>query len=185
MTGTLSFDPQRLRPLPEAPGDPLPGVRDPRTALRATPVLGGPRRVFPVLGGSPVADTFGAARADVAFHHGDDLFGRLGQPVVAVADGIVFSVGWNRVGGLRLWLRDAEGNEFYYAHLSGYPAGIRNGVPVKAGQPIGYMGDTGDAEGTPTHLHFEVHPAAYLRLGYDGAVDPTGYLDQWRVEPAS
>ena len=41
---------------------------------------------------------------------------------------------------------------------------------------IGFMGDTGDAEGTPTHLHFEVHPVSLLFLGYDGAVDPTPYL---------
>ena len=42
------------------------------------------------------------------------------------------------------------------------------------------MGHTGDAEGTPVHLHFEVHPVSLLYLGYDGAVDPTPYLDAWR-----
>ena len=42
------------------------------------------------------------------------------------------------------------------------------------------MGDTGDAEGTPYHLHFEVHPVSLLYLGYDGAVDPTPYLDAWK-----
>ncbi len=185
IAGSLTLDPLRLDALPQAPGAAFPGVRDTGTPLRSTPALGGLRRVFPVLGGSAVVDTFGAARADVNFHHGDDLFGQLGQPVVAVAHGVVFSVGWNRVGGLRLWLRDAQGNEFYYAHLSGYPPGIHNGVLVEAGQPVGYMGDTGDAEGTPTHLHFEVHPVAFLRLGYDGAVDPTTYLDAWRVEGTS
>ena len=41
------------------------------------------------------------------------------------------------------------------------------------------MGNTGDAEGTPYHLHFEVHPVSLLYLGYDGAVDPTPYLDAW------
>ena len=41
------------------------------------------------------------------------------------------------------------------------------------------MGNTGDAEGTPVHLHFEMHPVSFLYLGYDGAVDPTPYLDAW------
>ena len=43
----------------------------------------------------------------MTYHHGDDIFGQLGQPLVAVADGTVFSVGWNKVGGNRLWLLDA------------------------------------------------------------------------------
>ena len=51
---------------------------------------------------------------------------------------------------------------------------------MKAGQVIGFMGNTGDAEGTPVHLHFEIHPVSLLYLGYDGAVDPTAYLDAWK-----
>jgi hypothetical protein len=42
------------------------------------------------------------------------------------------------------------------------------------------MGRTGDAEGTPVHLHFEIHPVSLLYLGYDGAVDPTRYLQAWQ-----
>ena len=45
---------------------------------------------------------------------------------------------------------------------------------------LGFVGHTGDAEGTPYHLHFEVHPVALLGLGYDGAVNPTPYLDAWQ-----
>ena len=55
-----------------------------------------------------------------------------------------------------------------------------NGAIVNAGDVLGFVGDTGDAEGTPYHLHFEVHPAGLLQRGYDGAVDPTKYLDAWR-----
>ena len=97
--------------------------------------------------------------------------------------GSVFSVGWNAVGGWRLWLRDARGNEFYYAHLSAYSPFAVDGAAVRAGDVLGYVGDTGDAEGTPPHLHFEIHPVRLLGRGYDGAVDPTTYLDRWRRAP--
>ena len=91
----------------------------------------------------------------------------------------MFSVGWNRIGGWRLWLRDDKGNEFYYAHLSAYSPLAVNGAIVQAGDVLGFVGNTGDAQGTPFHLHFEVHPVGLLGLGYDGAVDPTSYLLGW------
>ena len=140
--------------------------------------------VFPVYGPHDFADTFGGYRGDVPgnWHHGDDIFAPLGAPVLACADGTVFSVGWNDVGGNRLWLRDGQGNEFYYAHLSAYSPAARNGHRVKAGEVVGFVGNTGDAEGTAYHLHFEVHPVAYLALGYDGAVDPTPYLLAWQQQ---
>ena len=138
--------------------------------------------VFPVYGPEvSFSDTFGAFRGDVPgnWHHGDDIFAPLGAPVLACADGTVFSVGWNDVGGNRLWLRDGEGNEFYYAHLSAYSPAARNGKRVRAGEVVGFVGNTGDAQATPYHLHFEVHPVSLLALGYDGAVDPTPYLSAW------
>jgi murein DD-endopeptidase MepM/ murein hydrolase activator NlpD len=178
--------------LPVAPSGPtttgaLPGVPGRRggagigTPPGATPKLGGSRYVFPVYGHSSYIDTFGALRGDVSgsWHHGDDIFAALGTPLLAVADGTVFAVGWNRVGGWRLWLRDDEGNEFYYAHLSAYSPLAVTGAIVQAGDVLGFVGSTGDAEGTPSHLHFEIHPAGLLGLGYDGAVDPTSYLNGW------
>jgi murein DD-endopeptidase MepM/ murein hydrolase activator NlpD len=138
--------------------------------------------VFPVYGPSSYGDTYGAFRGDVAgnWHHGDDIFASLGAPILACADGIVFSVGWNDVGGNRLWLRDQQGNEFYYAHLSAFTPLAQNGRVVKAGDVLGFVGNSGDAQGTPTHLHFEVHPFSLLFMGYDGAVNPTPYLDAWK-----
>jgi murein DD-endopeptidase MepM/ murein hydrolase activator NlpD len=143
------------------------------------PLDGGPY-VFPVFGDFAYGDTYGDPRPDVTYHHGDDIFGELGQPLVAVADGTVFSVGWNKIGGNRLWLRDHQGNAFYYAHLAAFSTLVFNGARVRAGQVVGFMGNTGDAEPATTHLHFEVHPVSLLYLGYDGAVDPTSYLDAWR-----
>jgi len=176
-------------PLP-APGEPLNGGQTHRrnglpvrtTIPDVTPRLTAGRYVFPVYGPSAYGDSFGAPRGDVSggWHHGDDIFAPLGAPVLAVADGTVFSVGWNEIGGWRLWLRDTEGNEFYYAHLSAYTALAVNGRHVHAGDVLGFVGNTGDAATTPFHLHFEVHPVSLLFLGYDGAVNPTKYLDAWK-----
>jgi murein DD-endopeptidase MepM/ murein hydrolase activator NlpD len=156
-----------------------PLVRPP-TGLQPRLTAGG--YVFPVYGPAQFGDSFGAFRGDVSgnWHHGDDIFAPLGAPIVACANGIVFSVGWNDVGGNRLWLRDDQGNEFYFAHLSAFTPLAKNGMRVRAGEMLGFVGNTGDAQGTPTHLHFEVHPSSLIFMGYDGAVDPTPYLDAWR-----
>jgi hypothetical protein len=164
------------RPFAALPHEPDGGV--PLTVT--PPLLGGPY-TFPVAGDVSFGDTYGANRSDVpgGWHHGDDIFSPLGQPVLAVATGRVYSVGWNRVGGWRLWLRDSQGNRYYYAHLSGYTKFGRNGMHVKAGQQLAFIGNTGDAFTTPHHLHFEIHPAGLLYLHYGGAVDPTTYLEKW------
>ncbi|HVW88528.1 MAG TPA: M23 family metallopeptidase, partial [Gaiellaceae bacterium] len=96
------------------------------------PKLTAKRYVFPVYGATDYVDTFGAGRNDVSgdYHHGDDIFGTLGQPLVACTDGIVFSVGWNKVGGNRLWILDSQGNQFYYAHLSAFSTAAVNGAHV-------------------------------------------------------
>ena len=144
-----------------------------------TPELTAGPYVFPVYGSSTYADLYGSTRQGLAYQHGTDLFGELGQPLVAVSAGRLYSVGWNHSSGNRLWLRDRQGNEFLYSHLSAFSLLARNGAHVHAGQVIGFMGDTGDLQGEPTHVHFEVHPVSMLSLGPDGAVDPTTYLRSW------
>jgi murein DD-endopeptidase MepM/ murein hydrolase activator NlpD len=149
--------------------------------LKVTPPLGQRDYTFPVVGPSNYIDTYGAFRGDVPgkWHHGDDIFAPLGTPVVAVASGTINRVGWEKVGGWRLWVRDSVGDEFYYAHLSGYaPTDLRTNR-IRAGEVIGFIGNTGDAFTTSPHLHFEIHPRPLLHLGYDGAVDPTTYLNGW------
>jgi murein DD-endopeptidase MepM/ murein hydrolase activator NlpD len=137
--------------------------------------------VFPVYGAASFSNTFNAPRATTGWHHGEDIFAPLGAPVLAVANGIVYSVGWNDVGGLRFWLQDLAGNEFYYAHLSAFSPLAINGAQVRAGDVIGFVGNTGDAEHTPYHLHFEIHPVSLLYRGYDGsAVPPYPYLTAWK-----
>jgi murein DD-endopeptidase MepM/ murein hydrolase activator NlpD len=168
-------------PASKAP-EPAPGFPPVREPPAVTPKLTAGGYVFPVYGPSSFTNTFGAPRGDISggWHHGDDIFAPLGAPILAVASGTVFSVGWNEVGGNRLWLRDGQGNLFYYAHLSAFSPLAVNGNKVNAGDVLGFVGNTGDAQGTPFHLHFEIHPVGLLGLGYDGAVDPTTYLLAWK-----
>jgi murein DD-endopeptidase MepM/ murein hydrolase activator NlpD len=177
-TPTTSTTKGKKPPEPKSTG--LPPVLS--KPLDVTPKQSGEGYVFPVYGESSYSDTYGGARGDVSggWHHGDDIFAQLGAPILAVAHGTVFSVGWNKIGGWRLWLRDDRGWEYYYAHLSAYSPLAVNGAVVNAGDVLGFVGNTGDAQGTPFHLHFEVHPVQLLVLGYDGAVDPTKYLDAWK-----
>jgi murein DD-endopeptidase MepM/ murein hydrolase activator NlpD len=138
--------------------------------------------VFPVYGPASFGDSFGAPRGAYVggWHHGEDIFGPANAPILAVADGTIFSVGWNQYGGWRLWLRDRLGNQFYYAHLSAYSPLAVDGREVRAGDVIGFMGTTGDAEFSPPHLHFEIHPVQLLALDYDGVVAPYPFLIAWR-----
>ena len=63
---------------------------------------------------------------------------------------------WNTIGGYRFWLFDKYGNAFYHAHLSAFAPLAQDGARVHQGDVIGFVGHTGDAQGTPDHLHFEV-----------------------------
>jgi murein DD-endopeptidase MepM/ murein hydrolase activator NlpD len=174
-------------PVPPPPGatpKPPPIVENPPRGVKPELTNGG--YVFPVYGPASFTDDFRAGRADTGWHHGNDIFAALGAPVLAVSDGTLFLVGWNPIGGNRLWVRDESGNEFYYAHLAAYSPIAREGARVEAGDVIGFVGATGDAVGTPPHLHFEVHPQQLLWMGYDGVVDPYPYLLAWqRLEDAS
>jgi murein DD-endopeptidase MepM/ murein hydrolase activator NlpD len=187
-TPAPTADPPTPKPPPRGPrakptAPPEPGVLPPvirRPPAGVEPKLTPGRYVFPVYGQSSFTNTFGAPRASTGWHHGEDIFAPLGAPILAVTDGVVYSVGWNDVGGYRLWLRDRFGNQFYYAHLSAFSPLAANNAQVRAGDVIGFMGNSGDAQGTPYHVHFEFHPVGLLSYGYDGVVSPYSYLVAWR-----
>jgi murein DD-endopeptidase MepM/ murein hydrolase activator NlpD len=144
-----------------------------RKAPKVRERLTGQRYAFPVYGDARVADDFGAAR-QIGAHQGNDVFARFGAPVLAVADGFVEKVGTLPISGNRLWLRTAAGDEFFYAHLSAFSPDAVNGRRVKAGTVLGFTGNTGDAEPTPPHVHFEIHP------GGKDAIDPHAILLAWQ-----
>jgi murein DD-endopeptidase MepM/ murein hydrolase activator NlpD len=114
--------------------------------------------VFPVGGPHDFIDSWGFPRAEGRSHQGADIFAERGTPLLAVEDGVLARVGNDRLGGIKLWLVGESGTHYYYAHLDGYALGVADGVVVDAGDVVGYVGDTGDAQGTPTHLHFQLHP---------------------------
>lgn len=117
--------------------------------------------VFPVMPPYSYIDSWGAPRmkgtAYAHPHEGVDIMALAWSKVLAIESGTISKMGTNTLGGISLWLRGDSGTEYYYAHLYGYAKGLRKGDRVVAGQHIGYIGDTGNAKGTP-HLHFEMHP---------------------------
>ena len=132
------------------------------TALGAgkTVALGGV--TFPVSGPRRYGDTFGAPRMEgtqfAHAHEGVDIFAPAGAPVVAFERGVIAAMGTDVLGGTKLWLVGKTGIRYYYAHLQGFAPGLANNQVVEAGQTLGFVGDTGNAAGSPHHLHFEIHP---------------------------
>jgi murein DD-endopeptidase MepM/ murein hydrolase activator NlpD len=92
------------------------------------------------------------------FHQGTDIMAPRGTPLVACERGVLTRIGTDVLGGNKLWIIGASGTTYYYAHLDSYAPGLTDGMVVEAGQLVGFVGNTGDAQGGATHLHFEVHP---------------------------
>jgi murein DD-endopeptidase MepM/ murein hydrolase activator NlpD len=161
---------------PEPAATAEPAERAEPAKPRITPVqrLARGRFVFPVYGNARVADDFGAAR-QIGAHEGNDIFAPFGSPVLAVADGKLNRVGTLPISGNRLWLKTERGDSFFYAHMSAFAPEAVNGRAVKAGTLLGFVGNTGDAEPTPPHLHFEIHP------GDRKAIDPHAVLAAWET----
>ena len=131
--------------------------------------------VFPVQGGTTYSNDWGAPRSGGRRHKGNDIFGFKGQPVVSATDGTVVRIGLdgtNALSGNYLVVEDQDGWETLYIHLNNdtpgtddnlnpldraFAPGVEVGTKVRAGQVIGYLGDSGNAEAIAPQLHFEVH----------------------------
>jgi murein DD-endopeptidase MepM/ murein hydrolase activator NlpD len=115
--------------------------------------FGSPTWVCPVQGPVAFADTWGAPRSGGRVHQGVDMIGERGLPVVAVVDGFA-QQNVNELGGNTVLFTGTDGNKYYYAHLDSWA----NLGQVTAGTVIGYLGQTGNAQFSVPHLHFEIHP---------------------------
>jgi murein DD-endopeptidase MepM/ murein hydrolase activator NlpD len=90
-------------------------------------------------------------------HKGIDIFAPRGTEVVAVADGVISFIGDQRLGGHCVWLTTENGASFYYAHLDRWAPGLYEGMEVQSGDLLGFVGNTGNAAHTPSHLHFGIN----------------------------
>ena len=130
---------------------------------RADPITARPGPsglIIPVAGvrTAQLADTFTQAReGGLRVHDAIDIMAPRGTPVVAAAPGRIEKLFVSKAGGNTIYQRSPEGELiFYYAHLDSYAPGLAEGQPVRAGQRIGTVGSTGNADPAGPHLHFAV-----------------------------
>ena len=160
------------------PADPV--VRLPSKPVK--PRIAGKQIVFPVLGRTQLTNSFGDPRGQGA-HEGEDIMAPRKAPAVAAEAGKVRFYSGSSRAGCMLYLYGDSGTKYLYVHLNNdltmsndnrgtcvqgvaFPRNLKDGQRVLAGQPIGLVGDSGDANGVSPHLHFELRP------GGGGAIDP-------------
>ena len=144
--------------------------------------------VFPVLATTSYGHDFGDPRPG-GVHQGIDIMAPKRSLAIAAEAGKVEFWTRSASAGCMLYLHGQSGTDYYYIHLNNdrtlrndnrgkcvagtaYAKGLKDGAKVVAGQPVGYVGDSGDANGIHAHLHFELHP------GRKGAVDPYPWLQR-------
>jgi murein DD-endopeptidase MepM/ murein hydrolase activator NlpD len=133
---------------------------------------------FPLLGPHSLGDAanrFGAPRAGHT-HEGQDVLARCGTPIVAARGGRVQYAGYQSAAGNYIVIDGrGTGYDMAYMHLR-EPSLLREGEAVRTGQPIGVVGETGDAVGC--HLHFEIWtPPGWYEGG--SPIDPLPFLERW------
>ena len=136
--------------------------------------------------------TYGAGKEDGRRHRGNDLVAPKMTPVYAIADGVVLRAGTTSRAGAQIWIDHGNGWTSWYMHLNNdspgsddgraerhdtFAPGVEAGAFVAAGQLIGFVGDSGNAEGTEPHTHFELHrdgrpvnPYSYLVEAHERAI---------------
>ncbi len=118
---------------------------------------------------SAIANTWQAPRDGSRLHEGQDIFAPRGTPIFSATEGYVARIGENSLGGQTVSVIGAGGRVYYYAHLEGYAPHLAEGDWVTEQTLLGYVGTTGNAAGTPPHLHFGVYQTG-------GAVNPLPLL---------
>jgi peptidoglycan LD-endopeptidase LytH len=177
---TAAARPLNLPPPPAGSPAKGPQPEEPPAAPKPPPI------VFPVVGPAKYYDDFGEPRAGRR-HQGNDILAAKRSLAVAAEAGKVKLWTTSASAGCMLYLYGRSGTTYLYIHLNNdvtsgndnrgkcvagtaYAKGIRSGTVVRAGQPVGFVGDSGDANGLHAHLHFEMHPKG------GKAVSPFPYL---------
>ena len=132
---------------------------------------------FPIAGPTTWVDDWHFPRLVPTFHlhKGLDMFAASGTPVRAPFDGML-KLSDGAVGGLAAYVTQPDGTYVYMAHLSGYAPGKATGQPVRQGEVVGFVGDTGNARGGSPHVHLQLHPKG----GNPAPPKPT--VDGWLAE---
>jgi hypothetical protein len=148
--------------------------------------------VFPVDGPVTYTDTFGAPRSGHT-HEGQDLMGKKMLPLLAAVDGTVHRVKFDNAIGNSVTIKAADGWTYHYIHVNNdtpgtddgkatraqaFPAGIVTGAKVTRGQVVGYLGDSGNAESSGSHLHFEIRQPAAAGSYQGTPINPYQSLQQ-------
>ena len=127
---------------------------------------------------SQIANTWGAPRGDGRSHEGQDIFAPRGTPILSATTGYVVKIGEDNLGGHTVSVIGDGGRKYYYAHLDSYAKNLEVGDYVTRKTVLGYVGSTGNADGTPPHLHFGIYTTT-------GAIDPLPLLvDRPQEKPA-
>ena len=124
-----------------------------------------------------IANTWGAPRSGGRSHEGQDIFAPKGTKVLSATNGYVYKIGENNLGGQTVSVISSGGRIYYYAHLDDYAPGLKVGDPVSTKTVLGFVGTTGNAQGTPPHLHFGVYT-----FGFGSAINPLPLITD-RIAP--
>lgn len=129
---------------------------------------------------SDILDTFNQARAGGRRHEATDIMAPRGTPIRAIGDGTVRKLFLSKAGGNTIYQFDPDGVYcYYYAHLDRYADGLHEGMPVKKGDVIGYVGSTGDADPGAPHLHFAIFKLGPDKKWWQGeAINPYPLLSE-------
>ncbi|MCM3904361.1 MAG: M23 family metallopeptidase [Pyrinomonadaceae bacterium] len=122
-----------------------------------------------------ISNTWHVPRGANRLHEGQDIFAPRGTPTYSATRGYIYNIGQNGLGGQTVSVIGAGGRVYYYAHFDSYAPGIAEGDYVTPKTVLGYVGTTGNAQGTPPHLHFGVYTTT-------GAINPLPLLTD-RPEP--
>lgn len=106
---------------------------------------------------SDIEDTWGEARSQGRTHEGVDIFRPRGTPIFSATDGYVYRIGEGELGGIFVYVLGKGGVRYYYAHLDSVARGLKVGQQVTTDTVLGFVGTTGNATGTPPHLHMGMY----------------------------